>query len=92
MRGTGTTFSDVQAAKGKLNGYTNSFFNGVDSCYSATASGDTGLANYSIAYTSNTGETSRTCTTATANDYMAGCFTDLTLATTVTTAPTAGSW
>ena len=92
LRGTGTTFSDVQAAKGKLNGYTMSWLGGVDSCYSANASGDTGLANYAIAYTSNTGETSRTCTTATATDHMAGCFTDSTLTTTVTTAPTSGSW
>lgn len=92
LRGTGTAFDDVQAAKGKLNGYTISMMGGVDSCYSATASGDTGLANYSIAYTENTGATSKTCTTEAATDYAAGCFTDSSLTTTLPTSSRAGSW
>ena len=92
LRGTGTTFYDVQAAKGKLNGYTMSFFNGTDSCYSATASGDTGLASYSIAYTSNTGETSRTCTTIAGTDYAAGCFTTSALTTPLPDNVRGGSW
>jgi len=91
LRGTGTSFVSAQAAVGKLNGYTMVSLVG-DSCFGATASSDSGDKQYSyhISYDTADGTTIKTCTGAAA-DYVAGCFTNSTLAA-VATAGNAGSW
>ena len=88
LRGTGELWSSTKANQGKLNGYELISYSG-DSCYGGTASG-AGMANYNIDYDTATGDTVKTCSYA-VNDYGAGCFTDSTLATTVTTTAAGGS-
>ena len=93
LRGTGTSFVSAQAAVGKLNGYTLKQHTTVgDSCFGATASSDSGdkQYSYSISYNTADGSTIKTCT-GTNTDYVAGCFTNSTLAA-VQTAGVAGSW
>lgn len=93
LRGTGTSFASVQSTQGKLNGYTMSALaatGATNNCYNAIAAGDNDLPDYVISYSTTTGATAKTCSTA-ATDYVAGCFADDTLAAAVT-AGNAGSW
>ena len=91
LRGTGETWNSTKANQGKLNGYELVKYNSADSCYSGTASG-AAMVNYNISYSTTTGETIKTCSVA-AGDYVAGCFIDSTLTTTVTAGVhNLGSW
>ena len=91
LRGTGTAWSSTKANQGKLSGYELVKYNSTDSCYSGTASG-AAMVNYNISYSSTTGDTVKTCSVTT-GDYVAGCFTDSTLTTTVTAGVhNLGSW
>ena len=91
LRGGGEKWSSTKANQGKLNGYEMASLIG-DSCYGGTASGS-GLINYNIVYSSTTGETVKTCSFV-SGDYAAGCFTNSSLTTTVTTKSSSGngSW
>lgn len=90
LRNTGTGFASIQSTQAKLNGYTISFLNLKDSCYQASAIGDTGLGTYNIKYTPATGKSAKTCSID-SGEWEAGCFTDTTLKTAVT-APDQGVW
>lgn len=90
LRGQDTEFADVQAAKGKLNGFVMAAIN-ASSCYSAKATGEGDLPDYSIVYTPNDGVTTKACAVGSTADYMAGCFTSTDLATTMTKAGS-GFW
>ena len=89
LRGTGTSFASIQTTQGNLNGYSLSA-TANDTCYEAVAVGTGDLPDYTITYNSSTGASVKTCATD-ANDYVAGCFADETLAAAVT-AGNAGSW
>tara|TARA_Y100000739_G_C20487519_1_gene408866 strand:+ start:120 stop:668 length:549 start_codon:yes stop_codon:yes gene_type:complete len=93
LRGTGTSFASVQSTQGKLNGYSMvslAATGATNNCYNAIAQGTGDLPDYVISYNTSTGATSKTCSTS-ANDYVAGCFVDDTLAVTVTAGNT-GNW
>ena len=91
LRGTGTSFSDVQSAKGKINGFTLAAVSGDTTCFKAEATGDGDLPDYKITYNVTNGNTVKSCKAASA-DYKAGCFKDATLATTISANGGTGSW
>ena len=88
LRGTGTSWASIQSTQGKINGFTLASLAGT--CFFGEATGDGDLANYAISYSTTDGSTAKTCTTS-ASDYVAGCFSNASLTTTVT-AGNAGSW
>ena len=88
LRGTGTSWASIQSTQGKINGFTLASANGT--CFAGIATGDADLADYVISYSTTTGATSKTCSTA-STDYVAGCFASAGLVTTVSPGAT-GSW
>ena len=88
LRGTGTSWASIQSTQGKINGFTLASANGT--CFSGVATGGGDLADYVISYNTSTGATSKTCSTV-STDYVAGCFANASLLTTVSAGNT-GNW
>ena len=90
LRGTGTSWSSIQSTQGKINGFSLAAVSGDGTCFKGEATGEGDLPTYKIVYNTSNGSTRKSCTVV-SGDYMAGCFTDKTLATTISAAG-AGSW
>lgn len=89
LRGGGTSFASVQSAQGKLNGFTLSA-TAANTCYQGIAAGEGDLPDFVVAYNTNTGATTKTCSTST-TDYTNGCYASSNLTGTVTGGQT-GYW